>query len=238
MGRHCNILDCSGYNRRSTPPLLILTMSWTGVPVVYNGSQSAEPHPDGHHIYQKPESAIYNIRRILGTGVLLVDGEVHKRQRKALNPAFGPQQIRELTHIFVDKALHLRDIRIEEVKKQEQGVARIDALAWLGRATLDVIGSAGFNYDFNALEKGAEEDELSCAFAAMFQRAQRFSLIPILRALVPPLRFLPASGDSEAAVASKTMFRIGMQLLKTANKLQLETSKTRSLGKGGTSCLF
>jgi hypothetical protein len=36
------------------------------------------------HIYQKPESAIYNVKRILGAGVLLVEGEAHKRQRKAL----------------------------------------------------------------------------------------------------------------------------------------------------------
>ncbi|KAF5318137.1 hypothetical protein D9619_012227 [Psilocybe cf. subviscida] len=184
------------------------------------------------HIYQKPESGIYNIKRILGAGVLLVEDETHRRQRKALNPAFGPQQIRELTEIFVDKALHLRDIWIEEVKKHEQGVAGLDALAWLSRATLDIIGWAGFNYNFNALEKGAEEDELSGAFAAMFSGAQRFSIIPILRGLVPPLRFLPAPSDAEASIASKTMFRIGAQLLNDSKQTAAKNEKDKKSWEG------
>ncbi|KAF8955546.1 cytochrome P450 [Flammula alnicola] len=160
--------------------------------------------------YQKPESAIYNIRRILGDGVLLVEGDVHKHQ----NPAFGPQQIRELTEIFVDKSIQLRDIWAEEVVKQDkEGVGRIDALSWLSRTTLDIIGLAGFNYKFDALTDDPEKNELNEAFAIMFRAGTGLDVIPILRGLIPALRFLPADRDAESKKASDTMFRIGSQLL-------------------------
>ncbi|KAG6854181.1 hypothetical protein C0991_009833 [Blastosporella zonata] len=56
------------------------------------------------NIYQKPEPARYNLGRIVGGGVLVVEGEKHKQQRKVMNPAFGPTQIRELTEIFMAKS--------------------------------------------------------------------------------------------------------------------------------------
>jgi hypothetical protein len=60
------------------------------------------------------------------------------------NPAFGAAQIRELTEIFVDKSLELRDAWDREIKRGEHnGNGRINVLSWLSRMTLDVIGLAG-----------------------------------------------------------------------------------------------
>ncbi|KAJ7129858.1 hypothetical protein C8R43DRAFT_1208626 [Mycena crocata] len=67
------------------------------------------------------------------------------RQRRILNPAFGVPQIRDLTEIFIEKAIQLRDIWALEVA-QKNGAARVDALSWLRRATLDVIGAAVFSW--------------------------------------------------------------------------------------------
>jgi len=58
------------------------------------------------------------------------------------NPAFGIAQIRELTEIFIDKSIELRDVwTLESMKPETSG--RIDVLSWLSRTTLDVIGLAG-----------------------------------------------------------------------------------------------
>ena len=43
---------------------------------------------------------------------------------------------------------------------------RLDVLPWLARATLDVIGEAGFGYAFNALEAAAEAKKASAAAGA------------------------------------------------------------------------
>ncbi|KAG1844115.1 cytochrome P450, partial [Suillus tomentosus] len=48
---------------------------------------------------QTPFSKIV-IRTTIGRGVLWADGESHKRQRKALNPAFTAVAIHSLTSVF------------------------------------------------------------------------------------------------------------------------------------------
>jgi len=94
------------------------------------------------HIYRKPEPARYALSQLLGDGVLVAEGEKHRQQRKIMNPAFGAPQIRELTEVFIEKAIELRDVWDSQITT-EGGVARIDALSWLSRTTLDVIGLAG-----------------------------------------------------------------------------------------------
>jgi cytochrome P450 len=72
-------------------------------------------------------------------GILTVEGDHHKRQRKILAPAFSHSHIKSLSPIFWQKALQLRDIWLSH-----SSGPRIDVLAWLARATLDVIGIAGY----------------------------------------------------------------------------------------------
>ncbi|KAF8061719.1 cytochrome P450 [Lyophyllum atratum] len=160
-------------------------------------------------IYQKPEAARYNLGRVVGPGVLVVEGDKHKQQ----NPAFGPSQIRELTEIFVAKSLQLRDIWAAD-NANHGGTSRIDILSWLSRTTLDIIGLAGFNYSFNALNEDHKENELNAAFSTVFHAGTTMSLIPILRAWFPIFRFLRAEKDVEIKQSQQTMARIGNGLLR------------------------
>jgi cytochrome P450 len=57
-----------------------------------------------NEVYQKPAEAQRELTRLLGKGVLVAEGPAHRAQRRALNPAFGPGQLRALTGIFLDKA--------------------------------------------------------------------------------------------------------------------------------------
>ncbi|KAG5219663.1 cytochrome P450 [Salix suchowensis] len=60
------------------------------------------------------------------------------------NPAFGLIQTRYLTEIFIEKAIELRDVWAFQIG--ESGSAQIDALSWMSRTALDVIGLAGTLY--------------------------------------------------------------------------------------------
>ncbi|KAG5639166.1 hypothetical protein H0H81_006070 [Sphagnurus paluster] len=184
-------------------------------------------------IYQKPEITRYNMARILGAGVLVVEGDKHKYQRKVMNPAFGPSQVRELTEIFVAKSIEvcprfelsvallisliekLRDIWAAE-NAREGGTSQIDALSWLSRATLDIIGLAGFNYHFDALSGDPEKNELNEAFATMFKAGTKMS---------------KTEQDEKLGPARKTMSRIGNELLRESKASIQEKSawKTRDL---------
>ncbi|KAJ4499391.1 cytochrome P450 [Lentinula lateritia] len=165
--------------------------------------------------YQKPE-ALRNwiLKNVVGSGILVQEEDEHRRQRKVMNPAFGVAQIRELTEIFVDESLHLRDIWLSQVGLgADNGAVRVDVQSWLSRMTLDVIGRAGFNYRFNALDS-TEPDELSKAFSVIFGISSRFTLWNDLLSTFINLSFQPSTSDSVKKEAQVTMERIGRDLLR------------------------
>ncbi|KAJ7510370.1 hypothetical protein B0H11DRAFT_1958682 [Mycena galericulata] len=63
-------------------------------------------------VFQKSPFDPYSIKRLMGCGILSAELDDRKRQRKILNPAFGVAQIRQMTEVFVEKAIKLRDIWI------------------------------------------------------------------------------------------------------------------------------
>ncbi|PPQ72759.1 hypothetical protein CVT24_012799 [Panaeolus cyanescens] len=149
-----------------------------------------------NYIYQKPLFFRYHLSSLVGNnGLLTVEEDRHRQQRRIMNPAFGPAQIRELTGIFLEQSAKLRDVWLSEGAKEPGGKAQIDALAWLSRMTLDTIGLAGFNYDFDALSDNPEKNELNKAFSTVFKTGSGGTYyIRILRGLFPSLRWLPAMG--------------------------------------------
>ncbi|KAI0051085.1 cytochrome P450 [Auriscalpium vulgare] len=220
-------------------------------------------------------------------GLLTVDGDVHRRQRKILSHAFSAPYIKSLIPVFADKAQRLRDIfltiadtpdaapnaplpspptspaptspvdsfailrsldpvrppggnskgaqrkcahdlatasahntpQYNDTRKEEGRV--VDVLAWLGRATLDVIGEAGFGYHFNSLpppslatkpEEFENDNELARAFGVIFSTARKFRVLSVLQVWFPVLRrFQPNNKTMQSAQA--TMRRIGLQLI-------------------------
>ncbi|KAE9401805.1 cytochrome P450 [Gymnopus androsaceus JB14] len=163
-------------------------------------------------IYERSELTRWILNRVTGPGLLSVEKETHKAQRRIANPAFGPAQLREFTKTFFEKSDELRDIWMSEIEAQGNGIARIDATAWLNMLTLDVVGRTGFNYDFHALKGNSEINELSKAFSVVFSSAFRVTPWMVVQKMVPVVGMLSPDG---AAVrhARRTMERIGQQFL-------------------------
>ncbi|KAH9483655.1 Cytochrome P450 monooxygenase 169 [Psilocybe cubensis] len=177
------------------------------------------------YIYQKPEQTRFALSRVLGNGVLVVEEDKHKQQ----NPAFGPAHIRELTEIFVDKAIELRDVWKREIDSQGE-TGRVEILSWLSKMTLDVIGQAGFNYKFNALSNA--KSELNDAFSILFQSSTRISLLGLIKVFIPALRFIPSEGDAKAKAAMTTMKRVANELLRDSKMgLMAEDNNTKMNNK-------
>ncbi|PIL29244.1 cytochrome P450 [Ganoderma sinense ZZ0214-1] len=162
--------------------------------------------------YQKPEEARRSLAHILGRGVLFKEGDQHRQQRRVLNPAFGPSQIRELTDIFVRKSMELRDLWTSTISVQGH-VARVDIQKDLSKMTLDVIGLAGFNYDFDSLNPEGKPNKLGQAFQDIFDVPDRFPLLLLLRNFFPILRFIHNKQSRKVEEAQAVMQRIGMQLI-------------------------
>ncbi|THH28022.1 hypothetical protein EUX98_g6156, partial [Antrodiella citrinella] len=246
--------------------------------------------------YPKPDFLRDGLADMVGghEGILVVEGEDHRRQRKVLTPAFTAAHIRSLSPIFWQKAVELRNIWLDIVSsasasasssttdpltpsslcrpantsssssffpnpfasfvsskappsihigssstqdgarirrrtaandletgddssgKKDTRASRVDVLAWSARATLDVIGEAGFGYAFNSLS-GGKESELAHAFGVMFSTARKFRVITILQVWFPILRKLQHQ-PIELREAHQTMQRIGMELIEQKRK--------------------
>ncbi|KAJ7111768.1 cytochrome P450 [Mycena epipterygia] len=165
-------------------------------------------------LYQKGLVAAKILSDFLGNGLLVVEMDEHKRQRKILNPAFSVAQIRALTEIFVHKAGELRDLWTRQIT-EDIGSSPIDVSIGLRKMTLDVIGEAGFNYQFNAMKPKDQPDELEQAFIHLFYspQSQRKEVLRFLQAAVPILNILPMPGWSVVTEARSNMVNIARKLL-------------------------
>ncbi|KAF5375482.1 hypothetical protein D9757_009957 [Collybiopsis confluens] len=177
----------------------------------------------GPYDYQKPGFLRRVLSDLLGAGLLVQENEQHRNQRKILNPAFGTAQIREMSDIFVEESLHLRDIWASQIGADDKRV-RLDVQLWLSRMTLDVIGRAGFNYRFSALDS-VEPDPLNKAFSTVFGTANRITLWNVLQNFLPALRVFPTKSRAAMKESQAIMGRIGRELLQESKKYLYATGE-------------
>ncbi|KZS96623.1 cytochrome P450 [Sistotremastrum niveocremeum HHB9708] len=177
-------------------------------------------HPDD---FPKPPEVRSALARILGRGLLSSEGHDHRKQRKILNVAFSSQNIRDFTELFFESALELRDTWLDMISDSTDSSdsVKLDALDWLARVTLDVIGIAGFGYRFNAVR--SPDDGKDAMAAAFFLGAESGRPMPILRSLIPILRIWPSERERRVQNSLKILRDIGRRLI-TAKKDALHKS--------------
>ncbi|KAI0337211.1 cytochrome P450 [Trametopsis cervina] len=117
-------------------------------------------------LYEKPEPSRRLISNLIGVGMLSAEGVTHKRQRRVAMAAFSIQTIRALVPLAFSKGLTLKDKWAHVIRADGGEKSVIDVCDWASRATFDMIGSAGFDYEFNAIQGG--DDELLRAYVDMF----------------------------------------------------------------------
>ncbi|KAJ7059756.1 cytochrome P450 [Mycena amicta] len=162
--------------------------------------------------YHKGPIAQRLLTHFLGNSLLVVEDDEHKRMRRILNPAFAPSHIREMSLIFEQKSTKLRDMWLTQISP-ESGDARIDVYLWLRKASLDIIGEAGFHYSFDSLD--GKPNELDDAITTLFHSpsAQRAAVIRFIQASFPILSLLPDPADADKKHARATLGKIGHELL-------------------------
>ncbi|KAF9789640.1 cytochrome P450 [Thelephora terrestris] len=104
------------------------------------------------YLYRKSASRREMDAIIADRGLLYADGAAHRRQRKAMMPAFGLSASRELLPRFVEVVDKSEAMWKDLLAESPNEPVEIDVAGWLGRAALDIIGNAAFEYDFCALD--------------------------------------------------------------------------------------
>lgn len=170
----------------------------------------------------KPQRIREGLGRLLGVGILLAEGDEHKRQRRALMPAFSFRHIKDLYPIFWQKSCEMTNKMLETVKTEGSSV--IEIREWASRATLDIIGVAGMGQDFNALSDPS--NELNHTYNTIFSPGAGARAMQLVAMFVPfwILKLLPLKRNEEMKTALSTIKRVCADLIR---------SKRANLEKGG-----
>ncbi|KAI5807373.1 cytochrome P450 [Peziza echinospora] len=144
------------------------------------------------YIFRKPEQLRRNVGQITGIrGMLFTEGDQHRVQRKHMLPAFSYKHLKGLVPKFWEKSCQLVECFEAEIREKKapqweaNEAAVIDVTEWLSRATLDIIGAAGFGYDFDTLRDN--ESEIVKAYRSLFVVTTRGQqMYRVVAALMPP----------------------------------------------------
>ncbi|PVG01525.1 cytochrome P450 [Serendipita vermifera] len=163
-------------------------------------------------IYHKPDSARFQLSYLLGEGLVTAEGLEHRHQRRTLNPAFNTNQLRNIFPTFLQKSAELRDMLQAQIEPASSS-AQIDALQWASRAAIDIIGLAGFNYDFNTIQLGETGNELAAAIRRL-NSPKSFPFFLLLKGLIPFLRVFEFDEQSRETRKTRAFMRdIGVNLI-------------------------
>ncbi|ORX39321.1 cytochrome P450 [Kockovaella imperatae] len=162
-------------------------------------------HPD---TFDRAQSSLTQFKELIGPSVLSSAGDEHKRMRRALLPAFSVAQMRNNLPIFWKKAYQFKDKLAQQIGEHGKD---INPVKLLDQLTIDIIGRAGFNHEFNSLGDG--QDELLKAF----QRRQVANTVSgMVRMLqftgVPVGRLFPNKTQRESQEAKRLSYKLSKEI--------------------------
>ncbi|TFK91896.1 cytochrome P450 [Polyporus arcularius HHB13444] len=134
-----------------------------------------------HHIFEEPATHLAPNLLMFGPGLISIDGEWHKKQRKILNPAFSLAALRQTVPIMYGVAYKLRDALLSRVTDGDW--TEIDMLSWISRGTLELVAQAALGGTLDPLEED-HPGEYGQAMKLLFPS---LAALAIVRRLVPTL---------------------------------------------------
>lgn len=180
-----------------------------------------------HFIFQHPDDfeRPRDLRTILGhimgaDGMVVNEGEKHRRQRRVLNPAFSAGAIRDMLPGMYDKAGELQTLmeRLVEDDSLKEYATRIPAAAadrvpdarkidmfkLAGNLTTDVIGMAGFEHDFNSLVPEDDHPKLLAnRFTRMVDAANGMAFLTEAQNILPILDYIVSTVNEQPLTPSR-----------------------------------
>ncbi|KAJ1305261.1 hypothetical protein OPQ81_000289 [Rhizoctonia solani] len=134
----------------------------------------------------KHSDFFYDFNKItFGPGLLSTRGQVHRAQRKMLNPVFTTKHMKSLVSIFDSIAQTMKNSIIKDIGSAS--AKEIDILRWCSATALELIGQAGLGHTFGVLE--ANDSKYSHAvkdfMPALIKILPLQAFLPLFRSLGP-----------------------------------------------------
>ncbi|KAI7886482.1 cytochrome P450 [Lichtheimia hyalospora FSU 10163] len=162
-------------------------------------------------------------------GVLLVEGDIHRQQRKLLNPAFSLQALRSLVPAIIKPALQLRDKWLAQLHDNHPTTIAVDE--GLSLATLDVIGMAGFGAEFQSvLDAPIDTSGGRLSQAYLDLSSGDNNLARAIGIFIPAYNHIPTQRNRSLKHDIHTLHSEALELIKQGHKeLQQQPESNRAL---------
>ncbi|KAJ7599667.1 cytochrome P450 [Mycena floridula] len=180
--------------------------------------------------YTQTKASQKGIVRLFGKGILTAEGEVHRRQRKSLNPSFSPATIRGITNVFFDMGHKLKAAWDAQIDASTEGFATIEVQKWMSAVALDSIGLGGFSHDFGTLD--GKQPLIATAMDGFGRSAKNAPPVTPLTViggnLLPILLSLPFGRSKLIARLKESLTAVGTDLVERVRKEQSMEGKHSS----------
>ncbi|CAJ0845527.1 10785_t:CDS:10, partial [Entrophospora sp. SA101] len=157
-----------------------------------------------------------DLRIVLGDGILFAEGDQHKRQRKMMNPAFSFTNLKEMVPTIINVTNKLNDMLNDVIGNQDEKLI-VNINSYISKATLDIIGLVGFQYEFNSL---SSENELAAAYDEIFNPKITFMnfLLMVISDKFKWIRYLPFEANIKLINSVKVIERISLHIIRERQK--------------------
>jgi len=113
-------------------------------------------------VFEQSEYFIEGARIVIGSGLLGVQGDAHRKQRRLMNPAFTIGHMKRMIPVFQALTLQVQDLMTKDLGVETK---EIDMLDYLGRLAVELIAQAGLGHSFGAIE--GKDDGYSLAIKSL-----------------------------------------------------------------------
>ena len=165
--------------------------------------------------FVKPSILTLLAGRVLGMGLVLVNRDVHRQQRKLFLPPFAPKHIRDLMPTFWRKSREVTEKMCTEIRgKSSSPEAVFEIGIWAARVALDIITLTGMGKDFGAVQD--QNSPLATVYMKVLEPTLGHVLVAILKGYFPArfVEALPIKSNHDQANAMHTIRGVCRSLLR------------------------
>lgn len=169
-----------------------------------------------HNCYHftKPHRIGSFLTRVLGGGLVTIEGDQHKFLRKNTMPAFHVRHIMDLYPMMWNKGAILMRTLTREVAGKDGDGQVVELTTWANKVTLDIIGIAGMGRALNTVEMAS--DPLQDTFEELLEPDREKVLFGMLSFILgyPIVRMLPWKMNQKFLDMTGTLDRICKERIK------------------------
>jgi cytochrome P450 len=196
--------------------------------IVTNPAALADVLVNKSYDFEKPPWLRAFLRKFLGDGLLMTEGDEHKHHRKQIMPAFHFRHIKELYPVFWAKSIEFCNALKASLADDASEILEIGHYST--QVTLDIIGLAGLGRDIASLR--SSEDELVKNYEEILEPTSEKAIYFICHLLFPPrlIAMLPWRLNERVRITTGNLKRVCTDfVVDRKSKMEHESQESRDI---------